>query len=449
VSVLSLGELAREVVARARPGEQVEAFVARSNSTTVRVYEGELESLTSGQSHGVGVRVVVDGRQGFASAGLLDRDAVLEVLSEARANAAYAEVDPCVGLAEPDGVPLPELDLADVAGVRDLPEQAKIDMATYIEARARGADPRIESVRTTIWSDSWGEVAIASTTGIDVGSVGASCSVAVSPIARDGDDTQIGFAGDGARRPGDLDVDRVVNDAVERATGMLGATKPASERLTVVLDRPVAAAFVGIVAGMLTGGQVVKGRSPFADRLGQQVAADAVSLVDDPTDVRSLGADEHDGEGLATRPNTLIACGVLSGFLYDTYSARRGDVTSTASAVRGYGSVPVAGAQALQLAPGDISQDELVAAVGEGFFVDSVSGLHSGVNPVSGDFSVGVTGRRIRGGVLGEPHREATIASTLQRMLLDVVLVGGDLEWRPGGTGSVSLAIADVALSGT
>ena len=445
----SLAELARGVVALARPGEQVEVYAARSSSTTVRVYEGEVESLTSGQNQGIGVRVVADGRQGFASAGLLDEDAVREALHDARANATFAEVDPCVGLAEPDGLPLPVLDLADVAAVRDLPEQAKIDVATDLEARTRGADPRIASVRTTIWGDGWGEVAIASTTGIDVGSEGASCSVAVSPIARDGDETQIGFAGDGARRPSELDVDRVVSDAVERATGMLGATKPGSQRLTVVLDRPVVAAFVGIVAGMLTGGQVVKGRSPFADRLGEQIAAEALTLLDDPTDVRSLGATEHDGEGLATRPNTLITHGVLGAFLYDTYSARRGGVVSTASAVRGYGSVPVSGAQALQLAPGALSQDELVAEVGEGFFVDSVSGLHSGVNPVSGDFSVGVTGRRIRGGVLGEPHREATIASTLQRMLLDVVLVGGDLEWRPGGTGAVSLAIADVSLSGS
>jgi PmbA protein len=444
-----LGDLARRVVTMADGGEHLEAYVARSSSTTVRVYEGEVESLTSGLSEGVGIRVVRDGRQGFASAGVLDDDAVLDTLAQARANATFAEEDPWVGLAQPDGRSIVDLGVGDVSAVRDHPERAKIDIALDVESRARSADPRIQSVRTTIWNDGWGEVAIASTTGIDVHSTGASCSVSISPIARDGDETQIGFAGDGARRPQDLDLDRVVAEAVERATGMLGATKPQSERLTVVLDRPVVAAVLGIVAGMLAGDQVVKGRSPFAERLGEQIASPLLTLLDDPTDVRSLGADEHDGEGLATRPVVLVEDGVLRGFLHHSYSARRQGTVSTASAVRGYGSTPMAGAQALQLRPGDLSQAEVVAEVGDGFFVETVSGLHSGVNGVSGDFSVGVTGRRIRGGALGQPHREATVASTLQRMLLDVAHVGGDLEWRPSGSGAVTLAIADVSLSGT
>jgi PmbA protein len=172
-------------------------------------------------------------------------------------------------------------------------------------------------------------------------------------------------------------------------------------------------------------------------------------LVDDPTDARSLGADTFDGEGLACRRTVLIDGGRLQGFLHNSYTGRRAAVASTGSAVRGYRSTPSVGAQALALAPGTRSHDEIVGSIGHGFLVHSMTGLHSGVNAVSGDFSVGAEGVMIQDGVLAEPVREVTIASTLPRLLLGVREVGSDLEWLPSGTGSATVVIDDVSLGGT
>ena len=241
----------------------------------------------------------------------------------------------------------------------------------------------------------------------------------------------------------------MIEDAVEGATGLLGASKPSSERVTVVFEPSVAASFLGTVAGALTGDRVLKGRSPFGERLGEAIAVESLTLVDDPTDIRSLGADNHDGEGLAARRNVLIDRGELTTFLHNSYTARRSGASSTGSAVRGTRSTPGVGLHAMAIVPGDLDRDALFATVGDGIFVRGVNGLHSGVNPVSGDFSVGAYGHRIRNGALAEPFREATIASTLQRMLLDIVMVGGDFEFLPGGSGMASLAIADISLSGT
>jgi PmbA protein len=115
----------------------------------------------------------------------------------------------------------------------------------------------------------------------------------------------------------------------------------------------------------------------------------------------------------------------------------------------GFKSTPGVGARALSLDPGTKSHDELLAEVGDGLIVQSMQGLHSGVNPVSGDFSVGIEGLMVRGGALAEPVREATMASTLQRMLKDVVAVGGDVEWLPGGAAGVTLVLRDVTISGS
>jgi PmbA protein len=174
-----------------------------------------------------------------------------------------------------------------------------------------------------------------------------------------------------------------------------------------------------------------------------------LTLVDDPTDARSVSADTYDGEGLACRRNVLVDAGVLAGFLHNATTGRRAGGGSTGSAVRSARSLPGVGAVALAVEPGRRSWDELLASVGEGLYVQSFHGLHSGVNPTSGDFSVGVDGLLIEGGRLGRPVREVTVASTLQRLLLDIVEVGADLEWLPSGAGCAPLVISEVALSGS
>ncbi len=444
---MELLDLARRVADRAEPGEEVEAYVARSRSVGVKAYDGDVEAFTSAESFGVGIRVIRDGRQGFASAGTFDEAVVLETLVEARDNARYAEPDEFVGLVEPDGVTAPELDLwrDDVAST---PTQAKVAMALALEEAVRSADPRIVGVRTASYGDGSGEVAVASSRGLASSSRATSCSLSASALARDGDDTQIGGGSSVGRGVADLDPDEVVADAVARATRLLGARQPPTDRVTMVLEPRMAATLLGIAGGTLTGDRVLKGRSPFADRVGEAVAASCVTLVDDPTDPRSFGADGHDGEGLATRRNPLIDGGVLRGFLHDGYSGRRSGTGSTGSAVRSSRSAPMPGCQALTLTPGTTSPDELLAGVERGLFVQSFTGLHSGVNPVSGDFSVGADGLMVRDGTLAEPVREVTLASTLQRLLLGIEAVGDDLEWRPGGTAAATLVIGDVAMSG-
>jgi PmbA protein len=445
--VSELLDVARRIAGMATADEQVEAYVSRGRSTTVRAYDGAVESLTQAESAGIGVRVVVDHRQGFAYAGTLDEAAVLDALAEARDNARFAEPDEWIGLAEPDGVAPAELDLWP-AGLAELPPDRKVDAALALEAATRAGDPRITGVRTAIWSDGMGEGAVASSTGVEAWDRAGTCHVSVQALASDGTSTQTGYGLSVARDPDDIDIDTAAADAVLRATRLLGATKPDTVRLALVLEPRMAATVLGLVGGMLSAASVLKGRSPFADRVGERIASPLLSVVDDATDARSLGAEAHDGEGLATRRVELVAGGVLQGFLHDSYTGRRSGAASTGSAQRGYASTPSPGPHALAVAPGDRTAEELLSSVDHGLFVTSMTGLHSGVNAVSGDFSVGVDGLMIRGGALAEPVREATVASTLQRLLLDVSAVGADLEWLPGGTGGATLIIPDVMLSG-
>lgn len=441
-------EIGDHIVAMARPGEQVEVVIGRSTSTGVRVYDGQVEQLSSATSAGIGVRVVVDDRQGFAHAGSLDPSVVGEVLADARDNATFATEDRWLGLAEPDGVPVPDLDLYREA-LTVVPTEAKVDLALILEKAVRSRDRRISGVESANYADGWSEGAVVTSTGIRTVGRETSCYLSASCVASDGTDTQTGFGFSVGRTVDDLVVDVVADDAARRATRLLGATKPSSGRATIVLDPYVTAQLLGIVGSTLSGEAVQKGRSLFADRLGEAVAASSFTLVDDATNPLAYSASETDGEGLASRRNVLIDRGVLDGFVHNAYTARRGGTASTANAVRGFSSTPGVGCRALSLVPGSKLQSELIEEVGEGLLITSVSGIHSGVNPVSGDFSTGAQGLRIVGGQVAEPLREFTIASTLQKMLAEVRDVGADLEWLPMRSAGVSLVIGDVTVSGS
>lgn len=441
-------ELARRIAGAARHGEQVEAFASKGSVTRVRVHGGEVESLTQASSAGIGVRVVRDGRQGFAWAASHDEDVAREALAEARDNATYAEPDQWVGLASPDGVPVPDVELWR-DGLAELPTDRKVELALQLEAAVLAGDPRVTGVRTSAWGDGIGEGAVVTSTGIEAWGRATSCHLSVSALAEADGETKTGHGVSVGRAPDEIDVAEAAKDAVERSTRLLGAVQPSSGLVALVLEPQMAATVLSVVGGMLGGEAVLKGRSPFAERVGDLIASPLLFLVDDPTDPLSLGADQHDGEGLATRRVPLIEAGVLQGFLHNTYTGRRAGAASTASAVRGYRSTPGAGAQALAIAPGAGTLEELIAGVDHGVLVQSMSGLHSGVNPTSGDFSVGVEGLMIRDGHLAEPIREATMASTVQRLLLDVRAVGGEREWTPGGTAASPLVIDAVTLSGS
>ncbi|HSS11039.1 MAG TPA: TldD/PmbA family protein, partial [Acidimicrobiales bacterium] len=276
-------DIATRVAGLAGDGEQVEAYVARGRTTEIKVFGGDVESLSSAESAGVGIRVIARSRQGFAYAGSLDETVVTETLAEARDNASFGTPDEYLGLAVPDGVPAPALDLWRES-LPGFPAEEKVARALELEKLVRAGDPRIRQVESAYWGDSMGESAIATSTGIVASSRGTSCYVSAFAIAGEGSDTQTGAGYSVGRAPEDIDLQEAAGDAVERATRLLGARKPASQRLVVVLEPRITATLLSILGGTLDGDAVLKGRSLFADRVGEQVSVPGLTLVDDPTD---------------------------------------------------------------------------------------------------------------------------------------------------------------------
>jgi PmbA protein len=194
---------------------------------------------------------------------------------------------------------------------------------------------------------------------------------------------------------------------------------------------------------------VQKGRSLFASLAGEVVAASPVNLVDDGRLLDGPGASPVDDEGVPTRETPLIDRGRLNGFLHNAHTAHRGRTLSTGNAGRaGFRSPPGVSASNLFLKAGTKSAEELIRQADHGVYIQEVSGVHSGANPITGEFSVGATGLRIAGGALGEPLREMTVASTLRDVLERVVAVGSDLRFY-GSTGSPTVLVGEMTIGGT
>ena len=441
-----LGELAGSAVESAMDNEAVEAYAEEARRTEVTAHKGEVEGLTFAESRGVGVRLIARGRLGYAYAADPSFDEVRAAVAKARENAELATEDEFNAL--PPAKPIEPISALFRRDQAALATERKVSVALDLEHLAVSADPRVAKVDQAGYGDAVSRVAIASTAGVTAEYGRTDCWTVVSALAEQDGETQSGWSFRVARELGELDWGSVAQEAVERSARLLGAVKPASGRLPVVLDPFAGSSFLGILAGALSAESVQKQRSLFADLLGEDVGSPLVTLVDDGRTLDGPAAAPFDDEGVPTGRTELIAHGTLMAFLHNTYTARRGGTDSTGNAQRGgYRSPPGVGTTNFFVQPGATPVSDVLRRAEGGVLIQDVSGVHSGANPISGEFSVGATGLRIQGGELDEPLREMTVASTVPEMLKGIAAVGDDLRFFTA-VGVPTILIAEMTVAG-
>jgi PmbA protein len=444
-----LSDLASALVDRAGSGEQVEAFLTHQRDFEVKAYMGAAETVSSAEPRGAGVRLRSQDRVGFAYTTDLSETGLSAVVEQARTNARFSSEDDAVTFAAATAY-------EEVPGLLDerqpgVPPEDKVAFAVRLEEATRSIDKRIRTVEEAGYSDSDTEIAIATSTGAS-GSYRRTDAWCYSvAIAAEGDDTQVGFEFDLGRGLGSLDAEDVARRSAERALGVLGATKIASARMPVVFDPYTSAQFLGVIGRVLTAEAVQKGRSLFAGKLGEVVAADALTLVDDGRAEGAPGASPWDAEGTPTQRTEIIRDGVLASLLYDIPSAKREGRASTGNASRaGFKSAPGPSPTNMAFVSTGETMEEVLRKGGRALLVQDFHGVHSGANPVSGDFSVGATGRLLQDGAVGAPVKEVTIAAPMLEILRGIVAVANDRRWLPfgGSYGGATTLVAEMTVGG-
>lgn len=431
---------------------EVEAYVQFGRTVTVKVFDRSVESVTVGEPRGVGIRAVRDGKTGYAFSTDMSAAGITRAVTEVKGNLEAADEDPYSRLpsVDPDDYQLtPGLWCP---GVSRLSLEEKTDLALRAEASALDS-PGVGLVEESVYGDEEEHVAMASTLGVRAEARQSYGYVYVVAHAGHEDERQSGLGFDAARDPHLLDVTMAGRDAAEKAAALVGARPCETGAYTLVLDREVAAAILSTVVQSLSADAVLKGRSVFKDKIGTAIGSPVLTLLDDGLHPGGAATCPFDGEGVPQQVTTLIQDGVLRSYLYDHRSAERegGGARSTGNSRRAsYRALPRVGASNLVVSKGEGTLDGLMKRVGEGLYVESVAGLHSGVNPVSGEISLGVSGRLIEGGVAASPVREVTIATDFSALLNKVCDIAGDARWIPfyGSVNTPSIAIEGVTVSG-
>jgi PmbA protein len=444
-------DLARTVCSNAGSGEQVEAYLVHDHDFQVKVYAGEVESLSSAEPRGAGVRVVSSGKTGFAFSSDISKEGLDEVLARARENARFGTEDPAAGLPEiaATGSDLPGM--VDPVQEKTTPED-KVALALELERATLAEDSAVRGIEEASYADSDTTVAIATSTGIEGTYRRTDAWCYVIAIGSDGEEQEMGFDFDLARGLQGLDTNRVAATAAEKALATLGAGKIPSARMPVVFDPYVSAQFLGVLGSALTGEVVQKGRSLFKDKLGEEVAAPGITLVDDGRLAGAPGSSPWDAEGVPTGRTEVIEEGILTSFLYDTTSARREGRASTGNASRaGFKSVPHPSPSNLTIVSTGQSADDVMRSAGDALLVKDFHGVHSGANPVSGDFSVGATGMLLENGEEARPVKEITIAAPMLEILSRIVAVADDTRWLPfgGSFGGATTLVSEMTVAGS
>jgi PmbA protein len=437
--------------AMAAGASEAEGWSEGSRNREVRVHAGEVESLTEASGRGVGIRAWIGERTGYSYGTDLSEAGISQLAEAAVGAARVADEDESAAAPEPSDEPIAGIDGLRDPGVAGTETAEVIDFAKRVERAALDRDSRVTAVEEVVYVDEDTDAAIVTSRGV-AGGYGASVAYAfLQAMATADSEVQTGLGFGVGRSPAALDAGEIGAEAGDEASSMLGATKPESRSCPVVLSERVTASFAGFVGGAVCADVVQRGRSPFADRLGDELASVALELVDDGRTPEGLASAPFDGEGTPRGRTPLLAGGKLLAYLYDSYTARRGKAQSTGNASRGsYRSAPSVSPSNLMIEPGELSLEELIRDAAEGVYITEVAGLHSGVNPVTGRFSVGASGRAIRGGELAEPLREFTIAGDLLETLAAVRAVGSEARWVPfgGSVRSAPMLVSEMAIGG-
>lgn len=436
--------------AKAEGLEEFEAYFGSSDSFEVNVLEGEINEYSVSSSSGMGFRGVFAGRMGYASTEVLDDDAIDMLVKGVKENASLLETDDNETIFE-GSKEYPEVNLYDEK-IAAIPASKKIADCLELEKKVKALDARVQRLDGAAYVTSVGESRIVNSRGMDISQKSAVCGCYAVPVVKEGDNVDYGMDIKFSRHPEEIDIDEVAKKAVADAVEGLGGKSIPSGSYKVVFRNDMARTLLGTFGTVFSGETARKGLSLLKGKEGETIAAECVTLVDNPLLENGGATAAYDGEGVAHSAHNVIENGKFITLLHNRMTAAAMGTETTANAARGgfAGKITVAPTN-FYIVPGEKTQEEIFEEVGDGLLITSLMGMHSGANAVSGDFSLGAKGFRIENGRKGAPVEQITVAGNFFDILKNVRAVGSDLEFgQPGGSciGSPCLYVGEMSVAG-
>lgn len=434
-------------LAREAGATDAECTIIQGDEFSVSVRRGEVESLKEAGSRGAGLRVLIGKRSGSSYTSDLTPEGIRAMVNGAIEIAGITSDDPFAGLPDDSDFGRIETDLQlYFDDVDALSTDEKIRRARDAEAAAFAVDPRINNSEGASFDSYTGTRVFANSRGFLDSYRTSNCSLTTVPVAREGSSMERDYWMTAARSAARLESPEYVGrKAAERVLQRLGARKVATQKAPVIFEQRVARSLLDHLFDAVNGGAVYRNASFLAGKLGEKVASEKVTVIDDGTIPGLFATSPADDEGVPTRRTVVVENGVLTSYLLNSYSARKLGLRTTGNASRGLTGAASVGHGNFYLEPGQTSMEDLIRGVRSGLYVTELIGF--GVNTVTGDYSRGAVGLWIENGELAYPVSEVTIASTLQEILAGIEVVASGLEFR-GSLASPALLVREMTISG-
>lgn len=396
-----------------------EIFASSGDIIRAEAEDNAMKNLERSAESGVSLRILIEGSMGFAYGKDADEKLIDSAIKSARYQ--FADEHNTIPAAEAEYI---KTDIFD-NDITRLSAEECLEKAKIIESSALKYDERIKQVKKASFARTLSYVRIVNSSGIDIHGSATYCSASVMVMAGSGDEMQSGYDFSISHNLKGIELEKTGRTASKNAVSMLGARHIITCKMPVLFENTTTADILETISGSFVGENVIKGKSLLKDRLGEVYFSPCITLLDDPLEKNSINSFSFDGEGVASRKNILIEKGRVASFVYDCYWGNVAGKSSTGNSIRGsYRSSPSLSVRHLKLEPGG-GMDSVITGLKQVLKVTDIMGMHT-VDPISGEFSVGVNGMLIENGTEAYPVREAAIAGNLYSMLGHVVHVGDD-----------------------
>ena len=424
---------------------QYDLYYHKGMETSVYAYEGDIENFSDQTSIGACFRCIIDGKMGYSSTQSLTEEEAVRLVKDAQACAEVLDQDEYATIFEGSD------EYAQVEGARDTgcDVEALKKAALEIERMAKAMDSRIKTVPMAVAGFGYGEKALYNSSGLDLGH-SYSCFELVCEVTAEDENGRKYEAFDVQMEVDqkDLDVEKLVKTAVDKAIGSMGASSVKSGEYPIVFQNDKTVTMLGTFGGIFSGDSAQKGLSLLGGKEGEKIASGIVTLLDDPHHAKSIGKTPFDDEGVATRKHTLIENGILKTLLYDLTSAAKAGKATTGNGVKGsYGSSVQVSSHNLVIEPGSVTKDELLKQAGNGLYITELKGMHASANASTGDFSLEAKGYVIEDGRLTRPAEQFTIAGNFYKLLENITGLANDF-YLHGGVGAPAILVSSLAVAG-
>ena len=426
--------------------ENFEIYYTSSKSSSIKVFNQEVDSYSDSNSQGISFRLIEKGKMGYSYTESISEKEIDFLINEALENAAIIENDDIEeiykGEEEYKELELYNPDLETVS-IGD-----KISLLMNTEKITKELDSRIKRVNYCVFGNGSSTRIIKNSKGLNLSEKGNSAYVYVSVVAEDNGITK---SGSGFKVSNDFslfDADTVAKDAVEDAVSKLNPVSIESKQYKVIIKNKAFASMLGAFTGIFSSDNVQKGVSKLKEKLGASIASSKVTLIDNPHMKNGMASSSFDAEGVPTKYKEIVKNGILTSYLYNLKTAKKDGVKSTGNASKGgyKGTLGISPSN-FYMKEGETTFNELLESIDNGVLITSLSGLHSGLNSISGDFSLASEGFVISEGEISSSLKQITISGNFFELLKEINLLGDDLNFGLSPVGAPSVLISNLNIS--